>query len=131
MASFSGDLVDFLLPFVGGIGESIRAVGALTKVDDVVDGVSDLSKAVQNASDWTTISTGRTTANNLIEKLAMESAQSDPSKGNMILNKLKDTRFPADFSKYAQSFDTSIGKIEIHYVGNVAKNIFGDFKFKN
>lgn len=76
------------------------------------------------------ISTGRTAPRNLTEKLAMESAQSNPQAGRMIMSTLKDGRFPSDYSKFAQSFDTSIGKIEIHYVGNRARNVFEDFKFK-
>jgi hypothetical protein len=76
------------------------------------------------------ISTGRTTPQNLTEKLAMESAKSNPSAGKVIISKLKDTRFPSDFSKFQQTFHTSKGKIVIHYVGNLAKKIFTDFKFK-
>ncbi len=76
------------------------------------------------------ISTGRTTPNNLVEKLAMESAQSNPAAGKVIIPKLKDTRFPSDFSKFSQTFPTSRGVIEIHYVGNLVNNTFTDFKFK-
>ena len=76
------------------------------------------------------ISTGRTEPANLQEKLAMESAKSDPSAGKMILEELKDPRFPNNFSKFQQTFDTSAGRIIIHYVGNRAINQFVDFKFK-
>ena len=77
-----------------------------------------------------TISTGRTKPNNLQEKLAMESAKSNPSAGKIIIKKLKDPRIPAGYSKYQQSFQTSRGKIVIHYVGNAVKNHYFDFKYK-
>ena len=76
------------------------------------------------------ISTGRTTPRNLEEKLAMESVKSNPSAGRMIINKLSDPRLPADYSKFAQNFETIRGKIEIHYVGNKVRKVFTDFKFK-
>ena len=76
------------------------------------------------------ISTGRTEPTNLQEKLAMESTKSNPAAGKMIIEELKDTRFPGNFSKYQQTYDTSVGKIVIHYVGNEATNNFIDFKFK-
>ena len=76
------------------------------------------------------ISTGRTEPANLQEKLAMESAKSNPSAGKMILEELKDPRFPNYYSKFQQTFDTAAGRIVIHYVGNKAINQFVDFKFK-
>ena len=75
------------------------------------------------------LSTGRTTPNNLTEKLAMEAAKSNPTAGKVILPTLNDPRL-AGFSKFAQNFKTSIGNIEIHYVGSIDFNIFFDFKFK-
>ena len=42
-ASLAGDVADVLIPFVGGIGEATRAIGAarkLAKVDDVVEAAS-------------------------------------------------------------------------------------------
>ena len=83
-----------------------------------------------DADDFTKISTGRATPNNLIEKLAMESAKSNPSAGKILNIRLKDSRLPKGAVKMSQVFDTSIGKIDIHYVWDKARNIFFDFKFK-
>ena len=79
--------------------------------------------------DYSNISTGRSTPNNLYEKLAMESAQSNPTAGHVIQKQLGDPRL-SDCVKMSQYFDTSKGGIEIHYVWNQVKNIFFDFKFK-
>ena len=79
--------------------------------------------------DFENFSTGRTTPRNLIEKLAMDSAKSDPAEGNVIIQHLKDPRLTG-FSKYSRVYETSIGIIEIHYVGNKGLNIYFDFKFK-
>lgn len=91
--------------------------------------VSDSGVLVHNTC-GKEISTGRATPKNLTEQLAMESAKSNPSEGKIIISKLKDVRFPPDFSKFQQTFSTTKGKIVIHYVGNVTRNIFTDFKFK-
>lgn len=92
--------------------------------------VSESGVLVHNLCSGKEISTGRTTPQNLTEKLAMESAKSNPAAGKMIIPKLKDIRFPSDFSKFQQVFNTSNGKVVIHYVGNLAKRVFTDFKFK-
>ena len=92
--------------------------------------VAESSVLVHNLCNGKEISTGRTTPQNLTEQLAMESAKSNPSAGKVIIPRLKDTRFPTDFSKFQQVFNTSKGRVVIHYVGNLAKRIFTDFKFK-
>jgi hypothetical protein len=76
------------------------------------------------------ISTGRTTPQNLQEKIAMDSAKSNPTEGKLIKRHLNDKRIPDGFSKFSRHFETSIGDIEIHYVGNAELGIFFDYKFK-
>ena len=82
-----------------------------------------------NFDDIISVSTGRTEANNLLEQLAMESAKSNPTAGRIIMPELKDPRL-AGYSKFSQHFSTSLGGIEIHYVGNLDSKFFFDFKFK-
>ena len=75
-------------------------------------------------------STGRTKPLNITEQVAMKSVKSNPSAGKVIMTNLKDTRLPNGAVKMSQQFNTFRGKIEIHYIKDVAKNIFFDFKFK-
>ena len=75
-------------------------------------------------------STGRTKPLNITEQVAMKSVKSNPSVGNVIMTNLKDPRLPIGAVKMSQQFNTFRGKIEIHYIKDVAKNIFFDFKFK-
>lgn len=60
----------------------------------------------------------------------MDSAKSNPSAGKVLNIKLKDTRLPEGSVKMSQIFDTSKGRIQIHYVWDKVKNMFFDFKFK-
>ena len=60
----------------------------------------------------------------------MKSVKSNPSVGNVIMTNLKDPRLPIGAVKMSQHFYTFRGKIEIHYIKDVEKNIFFDFKFK-
>ena len=92
--------------------------------------VGETSVLVHNRCSVDDISTGRTTPNNLTEKLAMDSAKSNPSAGKVLNIKLKDTRLPEGSVKMSQIFDTSKGRIQIHYVWDKVKNMFFDFKFK-
>ena len=80
--------------------------------------------------DFTNFSTGRFIPENLYEKLALEAAKSNPLAGKVIVPVLNDPRLPVGMSKFSQVFSTSLGKIEIHYVGNATLNIFFDWKFK-
>ena len=81
------------------------------------------------SGDITRFSTGRSEPKNLIEDLAMKSAKSRPEAGKVIIPKLSDPRIPNGFVKLQQTFHTSQGTINIHYIGNVAKKVFTDFKF--
>ena len=77
-------------------------------------------------------STGRTVANSLKEKLAMEevksAAKAGKRLGKVIMRNLTDPRWLSSegWVKYAIKF----GPIEIHYVYNEILDIFDDFKFK-
>ena len=75
-------------------------------------------------------STGRTKPLNITEQVAMKSVKSNPFTGKVIMTNLKDTRLPNGAVKMSQQFNTFRGKIEIHYIKDVAKKIFFDFKFK-
>ena len=88
------------------------------------------SVLVHNLCTVDKISTGRTAPNNLTEKLAMDSAKSNPAGGKVLDITLKDPRLSKSTVKMSQVFDTSKGKIEIHYLWDKAKNAFFDFKFK-
>ena len=66
---------------------------------------------------------------NLKEQIAMRAARTNPQDGRIIMGNLHDPKF-AGYVKYSRYYETSSGGIEIHYVGDVATNTFGDFKFK-
>ena len=54
-ASLAGDTVDLLIPFVGGIGETTRAIGAarkLAKVDDVIEVASSAQTVSRLAGEY-------------------------------------------------------------------------------
>ena len=92
--------------------------------------VGDSGVLVHNKCNLNDISTGRTIPNNLEEQIAMKAARSDPMGGEVIINKLNDPRFPSGFVKLQRKFETSKGQVIIHYVGDLAKQVFYDFKFK-
>ncbi|WKV50863.1 hypothetical protein [Dickeya fangzhongdai] len=73
-------------------------------------------------------STGRTQANSLQEKLAMEQALSNPDAGRQLPIPMTDKRWPKEegWVKMAQN----INGVEIHYVRNTKTNQIDDFKFK-
>ena len=71
------------------------------------------------------IHTGRTEPKNLNEQIAMKSAQSNPKIGH-----LNDPRLPLNAVKMEQIFNTSTGKIIIHYNSILNENVFFDFKLK-
>ncbi|UUV22015.1 hypothetical protein [Paenimyroides aestuarii] len=77
--------------------------------------------------------TGRTTAVNLSEQLAMKEAMSNPSAGKVIIHGLKDSRW-SGWSKMHYVHTSSTGKkTVIHYVAKFEKGIIkyvDDFKFK-
>ncbi|WP_318663311.1 RHS repeat-associated core domain-containing protein [Treponema sp.] len=75
-------------------------------------------------------STGRTTAKNLTEQLAMEQVKSAPELGKIIpvpVNDLKHGWVTADkWVKMSQN----VNGVEIHYIYSSVLNVFTDFKFK-
>ena len=76
---------------------------------------------------WTP--TGRSEPQNLEEQIAMKAARTNPQDGKSIIKTLNDPRL-VGYEKFARIYETSKGKIEVHYVGNRETNTFGDFKFK-
>ena len=50
-AGLVGDIVDVAVPFVGGVGEVTKAVGAVSKTADLVDSAHDAVKVADNAVD--------------------------------------------------------------------------------
>ena len=46
----AGDVID-LIPFVGGVGETVRGVKAVVKVSDAVDDIVDTAKAIDRVAD--------------------------------------------------------------------------------
>ncbi|EXU75337.1 VENN motif pre-toxin domain-containing protein, partial [Erwinia mallotivora] len=73
-------------------------------------------------------STGRTEANSLQEKLAIEQALSNPEAGRQLPIPMTDKRWPREdgWVKMAQN----INGVEIHYVRNTNTGQVDDFKFK-
>jgi hypothetical protein len=111
----------------------IFAVNYLIKLEDFhTYYVGEISILVHNKCSGIdyNMSTGRTTPNNLSEKLTMEEIKSNPSQGKIIMGNLKDTRLNSDCVKMSYVRTTSEGKVEIHYIWDKAKNVFFDFKFK-
>lgn len=49
-AGLAGDLLDLAIPFVGGIGETARAVNAAIKAADKIDDVRDVGKTAKTVS---------------------------------------------------------------------------------
>lgn len=48
-AGLAGDIADVAIPFVGGIGETIKCCGAVKKADDVIDAAKQIKKSVSNS----------------------------------------------------------------------------------
>ena len=46
-----GDVVDVVVPFVSGVGETVKTIGYLNKAADIVDDAHDAVKAANNAVD--------------------------------------------------------------------------------
>ena len=84
-----------------------------------------------DASNLQDVSTGRTEPKNIQEQIAMQSVKSAPTAGQVIMTNLNDPRFPEGTVKMAQSFDTFVGKIQIHYNHAAKLGLFFDFKFKD
>jgi RHS repeat-associated protein len=47
----AGDVIDVVVPFVSGVGETTKAVGAVADVADVMDDVHDVAKVADNVDD--------------------------------------------------------------------------------
>jgi hypothetical protein len=73
------------------------------------------------------LSTGRSTARNLTEQLAMEQAKSNPADGLRLAVSMTDARWPgwAGWVKMGQN----VNGVEIHYVWNTVTNVVQDWKF--
>ena len=50
-AGLAGDVVDVVVPFVSGVGEATKAVGAVADAADAIDDVYDAAKAIDRADD--------------------------------------------------------------------------------
>jgi len=78
-------------------------------------------------------STGRITANNLIEQMAMKAVVKDPTIGRVVMTGMKDSRW-LGWRKLQYSVTTQNGtKAVIHYVGKFENGVLkyvDDFKFK-
>lgn len=78
-------------------------------------------------------STGRTTAANLVEQMAMEDVMANPHLGKVVMTGMKDSRWPG-WSKMQYSVETQKGvKAVVHYVGKWENGVLkavDDFKFK-
>jgi hypothetical protein len=73
-------------------------------------------------------STGRTEAGNLLEQLAMKSAKSDPSAGNVLPLTMTDPRWPA--SAGWVKMQQILSGVNIHYLYNENTGATADWKFK-
>jgi hypothetical protein len=107
-----------------GLGAKEAGVGAEAAAARAADGVATDLKPLGRGS------TGRTEPNSLNEKLAMESAMSNPGAGQVVpLRKgMTDPRWPGSdgWVKMTQN----VNGIEIHYVMNRTTGQVDDFKFK-
>jgi RHS repeat-associated protein len=118
-----GDLLLLILIPVGAESVVLRtAVRKAEAVDAEAAAATDLRPLGRG-------STGRTVPNNLNEKLAMESAMSDPSAGQIVPLRrgMTDSRWPGTegWVKMTQN----INGTEIHYVMNRYTGAIDDFKF--
>jgi len=75
-------------------------------------------------------STGRTIANNLKEKLAMEQVQSSPELGKQLNVKMADAKNGWFASDGWVKMSQNVNGIEIHYIHNTQTGIYTDYKFK-
>ena len=93
--------------------------------------VGDSSVLVHNADcGVTSASTGRTTARNLKEQLAMQQVKSNPLSGaKTISTNLNDARWSS--SNGWVKMANNVNGVEIHFNYNETLNIFADFKYKD
>ena len=102
--------------YIGGYAAQF-AVGVVTVTDDMV---TDSYKSRG--------SSGRTSPENLKEKLAMDQVKSNPLDGaTKIPITMKDPRWPANEGWVKMS--SNVNGVKIHFVYNTIINVFDDFKF--
>lgn len=78
----------------------------------------------------TSASTGRTTARNLKEQLAMQQVKSNPLSGaKTISTNLNDARWSS--SNGWVKMANNVNGVEIHFNYNETLNLFADFKYKD
>jgi RHS repeat-associated protein len=84
--------------------------------------------AVRGAYGEIRLSTGRVTATNLKEQLAMRQVRSTPGRGRTLGTKITDHRLknPSEWRKMTQN----VNGVEIHYLHNIRTGKYRDFKFK-
>ncbi|MBI3565281.1 MAG: hypothetical protein HY079_08810, partial [Elusimicrobia bacterium] len=91
-------------------------------------GKGDKNFSKENGGKENGESTGRTEPKNLNEKLAMEQAKADPSKGQKLPINLNDPRWPSKDGWVKMSM--IVNGIEVHYNMNTVTGATADFKFK-
>ena len=51
-AGLAGDIADVAIPFIGGIGETIKCCGAVNKADNIIDVAKSGTKTTPGFEDW-------------------------------------------------------------------------------
>ena len=123
-AGLSGDLVDVLLPFVGGLGESVRVLKATEALCDTAGNANDIAKAIETVA--TTGSAARKgKVGELLVGITTNSGKRHININNRIripdrvqdnvltevknVSRISNTRQLRDFAKYAD--DNIMGKV--------------------
>jgi hypothetical protein len=104
------------------------ATAAVRRASDVGWSTMRAPAAVVAAEEAASLgSTGRTVAESLKERLAMDEAMSNPAAGTRLPITMTDARWPAadGWVKMSQN----VNGIEIHYVQNTTTGAVDDFKF--
>lgn len=117
-----------------GEGEVDPVTGAIREAEgrDAETGLPELNlRTDSSALSLSRGSTGRFEPFSLPEQLAMQQARANPGAGFRLPIQLNDPRWPAieGWVKMQQNFNTSIGRIVIHYVLNFGTGESDDFKF--
>ena len=111
-----------------GIDDLLESPEGQELLDEAGEEASTLGEEALNAIE----STGRTIANSLCEKLAMEEVVSNPLDGATKVDlEMGDSRWPADegWMKMQRVFRTSTGNITIHFNYNDITGATADFKY--
>lgn len=115
------------------VGAAMCVVGAAQFGKMFTGAMNQIKAAGMVQPNTGTLSTGRTTPNDLYEKLAMDQVKSNPLDGaTKIPIELKDARWPSTggWTKMQNIVTTSKGDINIHFNYNEITKVFADFKFK-